>query len=306
VRNPNSPGLLLALARLAHVLHRLGRYEEAVTPRVEALNFIAGHPSETEREFTLRILLGVAYMEAGDYDNALHHLLWAAGAERKGHAAENGSATAARSSLGVLYMRRGEFAEAEQLYGELIAIHSEKDVKLFIERANFAWLRFLQGKYDESEALALEAVAAAPDEKSQNAPLHTLALLRTRSNSFAQADELFSRVEAERRRCFPADHPKVAALDCDRATLRIAQGQSTAADDLLRGALAMLQAKLPADHPLIAAALLRMGQLRVKQGRPEEAKSRLESALAIYERKVPKHPETLECRQALEALAAGG
>ena len=68
----------------------------------------------------------------------------------------------------------------------------------------------------------------------------------------------------------------------------------------------MLQAKLPADHPLIAAALLRMGQLRVKQGRPEEAKSRLESALAIYERKVPKHPETLECRQALEALAAGG
>jgi len=305
-RSPDNPHMLNALLLLARVLYKLGRYEEIVTPLKRARDFTDEHVDASSRAADIRIKLGVAYMRVGRYNKALEYLLPAAERERQSTSADRTTETQARFSLGALYLHRGNLVEAESIQEEVLATRLTEsgrgDVKTLQVITNTAWLRLLQGKYDEAEALAMEVAAAAQGYEWRANSLHTLAILFTRSNRFEEAGELFSRVRQERRREFPDDHPELAKLQCDLATLRMGQGKVDAADDLLRSAREMLEAKLAGEHPLIGLVLFRTGQLRVKQGRPIEAKPLLESALAIYERTAPQHPDAVECRRALEAL----
>src|SRR5262249_11135950 len=151
-------------------------------------------PSEKVRGLGFRIELGVAYLKAGDYDKALERLLGAADNERQAPSPTAESTTTARLNLSLLYVQRGEFEQADRLLAQVLAIRkAESEPKAFKAIANTAWLRFLQEKYDESEALAREASADAKDEEQRIIPLHTLARLHIKFNRFAEADELLAR-----------------------------------------------------------------------------------------------------------------
>jgi tetratricopeptide (TPR) repeat protein len=316
-RAPHWDLLLNAQNLLAQAYAKLGRYQETVTLYSWALEFIAEHPSSRGRLSAFQNGLGVAYMNLGEYGRALENLERSVELERQLEGDLEKASTHARFNLGVLYQQSGELDQAERIEEEVLTIREKasgrKDRSVAMVIANMAWLRCQQKRYEEAEALASEALtllegvafedAAAENKERRANVLHTLAVLRTRSRRLEEADELFTQAKVIRVGLLPPDHPRLLSLYGDIAELRMAQGRLAEAEDLLTAARNLLEAKLGTRHPHLAAVVYRLGVLRARQGRTAEAKDLLAAALAVKTRTAPRHPETEDCRKALEELA---
>jgi tetratricopeptide (TPR) repeat protein len=293
-----------SLNLLARIYWALGRCQEPITLYTWMLDFVAEHNSGGDRLKGAHNELGVAYMRAGDYERAAQNLEQAVALERQSDGEK--SSTFARSNRGALHQWSGEFEQAERIWKEVLAIREkstgEGGDRAARIRVNLAWLRCQQKRYEEAESLAREALAALEDDRNRGYAFHTLAILCTASERLDEADELFARVIQIRLGLMVRDHPDLLRMQADIAMLRMTQGRITEADELLNTARPPLEEKLGAQHPDVAAMLYRLGLLRARQARTAEATDLFQAALAVKSRLAPAHPETEDCRKALEDL----
>jgi tetratricopeptide (TPR) repeat protein len=307
---PHSPEVPNSLALLCQIYERLGRFEETVTLRTWILDFFTEHVAFAHRLAAAHNDLGLAFMRIGDYDHARTNFEAAIPIERQFDGDPEGFSTFARSNRGVLHERCGEFEEAEKLWMEALAIREspgQTGLHAARIRMNLAWMRSWQKRFEEAEGLANQALDAI-DEKSQDnrtraSALHTLAVVRTLTGRLDEADQLFARVLEIRRAEMVPDHPDIVRVNGDIGVLRMAQGRLAEAEELFTTARPLLEAKLREQHPDLAAFRYRFGLLRARQGRGQEARDLLAAALAVKTRLAPEHPETLDCRKALEDFA---
>jgi tetratricopeptide (TPR) repeat protein len=301
---PNRADFVNALQILAETYDQLARYQEAVTVYTWAIDHLSELRSGQSALLPSYMNLSIALLRAGEYGKALAKILTAVELEKLKDPDE--AATGARLRLAHVHQERGEFPEAERVYAEVLRIREakfgRKHEKTALAIANIAWLRCLEGRYEESDTLAREALEGLADAKAGAEVQHTMAVVCTRTGRCGEAEDLFSRVLAIRTESLIPDHPALSALKADIAELRMAQGRFDDAEALLAAAQASIESKLGADHPDVAGVYYKLARLRIRQSRPAEAKPLLEAALKTMTRTAPGHPNTAGCRAAYEAL----
>jgi tetratricopeptide (TPR) repeat protein len=305
---PHASQTISSLALLGKIYWSMGRVQQPITVCNWILDFITEHPSVRGKLAGGHSDLASAYLRAGDYGRALVNLEKAVELERQFDGDPENASTFARSNRGVLHQKTGEFEQAEKIWEEVLAIREkstdEKDDRPARIRANLAWLRCQQKRFQEAEDLARQVLDKIKSKRARGHVLQTLAVLCTVSGRLDEADGLFAQVSEIRLGLMVHDHPEILRLNADVAMLRMAQGRMAEAEDLLINARPLMEAKLGGRHPDVAEVLYRFGLLRERQGRTVEAKDLFESALAIKTRTAPAHPETEDCRKALEELGA--
>ena len=83
---------------------------------------------------------------------------------------------------------------------------------------------------------------------------------------YFEATEIAKQALAAAERKFGPEHPVVAKVLNNLATLYFVQGRDADAEPLFNGALAILKKALGADHPAVAAAHSYLAELRIEQG----------------------------------------
>jgi|GEM_PF-3269414 len=101
---------------------------------------------------------------------------------------------------------------------------------------------------------------------------------------YAAAEPLYQRALLKMEKALGPNHPLVASVLNNLATLYQAQGRYAEAEPLYQWALAIVKKTLGPDHPYVATVLENISELYKETGRMDEAKRVEERANAIRSR----------------------
>ncbi len=215
--------------------------------RVRERELGANHPSLVE----VLIALGDAAREHGDLEEAGRHYDRGLALARGASTRDDLHVATALAGLGGLRIRQGQYAVAESLYRELVA---------------------------------LDPLVRAPDDPRIGRNLRNLGTAIYQQERYAEAESLFYRALAVQEAMFGRDHMDVASTLTNLGALHYMQERYADAEGMYRDALAIYVERLGADHNLVANVHNNLGEAAWKLGRPTEAESRFRDALAIKER----------------------
>ena len=163
------------------------------------------------------------------------------------------------NSLGIYLQERARFAEAENLY---------------------------------CQVLALEEKLLGPDHPTVATCLNNLATLYHDTNRLKEAEPLAKRALAIHEASLGSEHPDVATDLNNLALLYQATNRLKEAEPLIQRALAIHEASLGSEHPDVATNLNNLARLYQDTNRPKEAEPLMKRALAIDEASFgPEHPD---------------
>ncbi len=144
-----------------------------------------------------------------------------------------------------------------------------------------------QGKLDEAEAEYRRAwdgyaKALGPDDPEvAQSIMHVGYALQEDPRRRREADTLFQRALAIRRRVFGELHPFVAATLADMADLRLSMDDTAAALPMARQSFAIRQQVYGPNHPLAAASMQQMANVYARAGRLDLAEPLMRSAIPM-------------------------
>jgi tetratricopeptide (TPR) repeat protein len=220
------------------------------------------------------------------------------------------------SDLGLLYLKKALWAEAEPLMRRALAI-SEKsygpehpDVAIRVN--NLASLLHVTNRLSEAEplrrrALAIDEKSYGPEHPSVAIRLGNLAMLLKATNRLSEAEPLTIRALAIDEKSYGPEHPSVAIRLSNLAMLLKATNRLSEAEPLLRRSLAIDEKSYGPEHPEVAIDLNDLASLLKATNRLSEAEPLLRRALAILEKSYGlDHPRSQTVRKSLELLIAAG
>ena len=257
-----------------------------------------------------RFGLGWLLRELAEYKTAELHLNAAMDL-----AEDDGQTALAASGLGLLYLEKTRFSEAEPLLRRALAIdersYSAKHPRIARDLSNLAGLYYVTHRLAEAEPLMRRALAIDEQFHSPNHPsvardLNNLAGLLELTNRRAVAEALMRRglaIEEQSRR---PDHPFVANQLNNLALLLKMTNRLKEAEPLIRRALAIDEHSYRSNHPQVATRLNNLALLLQASNRLAEAEPLIRHALSIDEQSLgPNHRKVAvslnELGQLLEA-----
>jgi tetratricopeptide (TPR) repeat protein len=216
------------------------------------------------------------------------------------------------TKVGAYLQNRGQYAEAEQIYQEVLAIYK----KVFGDEHpntagglnNLATLYVDQGKYEQAEPLHQQALIIRKKMQGDKHPnmvtsLNNLAELYRYQGKYEQAEPLYQEALAICKKVLGDDHEDTAQILHNLAALYNGHGKYEQAEPLYQEALAIHQKVLGDDHPNTAKTLHNLAILYRQQGKYKEAEHLYQGVLAIR-RKVlgDEHPDTASTLNNLAVL----
>lgn len=203
------------------------------------------------------------------------------------------------NDLGVLAEHRGQFAEAECLYEQALAIaqRDQKDWKGLNEQLlyNLANIYRRLGK-DELAEQFFQHLREQQKKLRRNETTKTLtrkANLYLNQDAYEQAEQLYLCVYELHERYEGIDSPGTAGVMTNLADLYKAQGKFAQAEPLYQATLSIYIRHRGDDHPSVADCLSKLGDMYEKQGKHEQAELFYQRALAIREQRLgDAHPDT--------------
>jgi len=162
------------------------------------------------------------------------------------------------NQLGVMYLTKSLYAEAEPLMRRALAIDEASfgpdHPNVAIRLNNLATLLHHTNRPLETEplmrrALAIDEANFGSDHPNVAIGLNNLAQLLRATNRLSEAEPLIRRALAIDEASFGQDHPNVARDFNNLATLLMTTNRLIEAEPLMRRALAIFIASLGADHP---------------------------------------------------------
>ncbi len=204
------------------------------------------------------------------------------------------------NQLGLLFLAKARFAEAERLIRRAISIDEASFgpdyPQVALSLSNLAELLQATNRLDEAEplyrrALGIDEARYGPGHPNIARDLNSLALLFLATNRLAEAEPLFRRALAVFEKSFGPDHPRVATSLNNLAELFRAQNRLVEAEPLYRRALSIDEMNFGSDHPNVARELNNLALVLVGATRLGEAEPLLRRALTIDEASYgPEHP----------------
>ncbi len=239
-----------ALHRVGSLHDASGDHKEAEAVMRQAMVIAAEAKDHTLVAEIWTELIFIIGQEQARYDQALAMRLAVEAATAQ---AGNQPVLQARlfNSLGSVYLRQGNYAEAEKHY---------------------------------RRALTLRQEAVGTDHHDVAMAYTNLAVVLRRQGKYAEARPLFERGLAIRERTLGADHPDLALFLSNLGSLGVSQRNYSDALPYIERSLAIREKALGADHPSLGYPLNNLGLVRRHQHDFDQARVHFNRALEIWER----------------------
>jgi tetratricopeptide (TPR) repeat protein len=289
----------------AEQLHKEGKYLKAIPLCKQAVSLRRAVLGEARAVTADSLhLLGVLYLEHGDYYARAEQEVRAA---LRGYGASLGKDhplyADCLARLASLADDRGDFAGAEKLYEQALAIHSTARGKLTREYARTLnryghlciawWKNFAHGKC--FRALQIREQVLGKDDPDRAESLEDLGWLALNGFHFERAEGLFCRALAIRQKRQGEGHPETAEARSGLGLALLHQAEYARAHFHLRQAIRLTEAEEAggSQHPLLARYLGNFAEL-IHAGYFEclRAAGLSQRSLAIRERAgLTRHPD---------------
>ena len=240
-------------------------------------------------------------LEQQRYPEAEDNYLRAIGmAERR-----SGIVKAAENGLAVVYYKTGRYAEAEELYQQVLFDTqaslgpNHPDVATILNNLGMVYRK--TGHYDKAEPLFKQALdirenALAPEHPDIAASLNNLAWLYFKTGHYAQTEPLYLQSLEILEKIHEANHPLIAGTQNDLAGLYLTTGRYAEAETYFKKALMARTATLGEEHSDVAASLNNLAELYRIMGRYEEAISLYQQSLEVLKEVLgDEHPDVATC-----------
>jgi tetratricopeptide (TPR) repeat protein len=254
-----------------------------------------------------------AFLWAGFY-SASQELAAAALQQTARLGADHPAVVSLRVRVARARMYLGEYAQAEQLYRNLIPdatrVLGPDHIMTLITRSGLAWVLSAQGQYEQAEQLYRNLL---PDMMRVHGPDHLdtlgvrsgLAELLGNRGQYEQAERAFRDLLAEQTRVHGPDHPDTLTTRSEIASMLEGQGQREQAEQALRDLLADRLRIVGPDHPFTLGTRHQIALMLEDGGQYEQAERAFRDLLAEQTRvHGPDHPGTLNTRHQIARMLA--
>jgi tetratricopeptide (TPR) repeat protein len=221
---------------------------------------------------------------------------------------------AARCSQATMMRWQGNYAAAEKLYDQVLAVQQQvlgdAHPDTLRTRHNLAWGMAYQERYAEAELVHRQVLADRRRVLGDDHPdtLDTrlrLAQVIAKQDRYEEAERLYQELIIDQRRVLGSDHPDT--LDARHALAEViaAQRKHEDAERLHRHVLADRQKLLGSEHPETLESGHALAEVIAAQSRHKEAELLHRQVLTDRQRLLGRdHPDTLQSQNSLSAVIA--
>lgn len=311
-RSPESADIAGTLVQLGVCYRELGKTGKAEEYFLEALRVrekVFGKNSEEAKEVSG--YLGVLYAQQGDTDRALQLLgkLTGTGPAQVEETAETAKAL---NNMAVAYQKAGDYAKAESLSQQALAIVERIKGKEHPDTAsalnNVASLKMALGQKKDAEplferALAIQEKALGPNHPSVGDGLTNLATLYVENGAMEKAKALFERALRIYEKAYGGQHDRVITCLNNLGETYGRNNERDKAKIYFHRALSASEAANGLDHISSAVILNNLGTLYFTMGEPQAALPFLRRALRVYAKTFGDlHPTTVSILENLSLI----
>ncbi len=161
-------------------------------------------------------------------------------------------------------LQKGDAAAAEKLFGDVVQSGKQQAAEAAFQLGELANNRIDYAKAYEHYS---DAARLQPENPAY---LNMAGRLAYETARYVEAQPLWEKALAIRKKSLGHEHPNVATSLNNLAALYRAQGQYAQAEPLFQRALKIWQISLPADHPNLATGMANYATLLENLGRKEE------------------------------------
>ena len=260
-------------------------------------------PRKPAIEASLRMTLGVTYLNHGRYESAREQFEKSLAIRRRLFGEEGEETVTVENWLGAALRSMGELEAAETLLERSF----EKGLRCFgkehsvtIQAMTYLALVYQnQGRLEEAEpllqrVLELDLRILGKEHRYTLMAMNNLALVLQEKGVLDEAERLDREVIRIQAGLFGEDHPQVLDTMNNLALVLQQQGKKEEAEALFRKALAGQERILGREHPHTLNPLHNLGILMAQEGKFQEAESVYREVVEIRTRVLgPEHPDTL-------------
>jgi eukaryotic-like serine/threonine-protein kinase len=286
------PGeLATALRELGRVQSRLGHHQDAIALQREAVGILRHQPAADGLDFAgAQNDLGVAFLRAGDDEQAIDSLQTALAESLKVYGPLHEEVSQTRSNLAVALRRSGRYSEAEQLLREAVKadarIYTEPHADAAQRLNNLGTLLYFRDKPLEAEEILQRARAMNlnvfgehhPETASTEA---NLALAEYGLGRYDKAVPLQRAALAQFIATYGARHNSVAITQNNLARSLTLSGEGKEARELAQQSLQLKQDLRGTDSDATAPALLTLAELDAQEGDPQSGLAKLDQLMQL-------------------------
>jgi tetratricopeptide (TPR) repeat protein/CHAT domain-containing protein len=233
------------------------------------------------------------YYTAGNYPAALLEAQKLESGIRAQYGTGHAHYAVALTSLGLVRRAERNYAEAERLHRQALAIR-EKTLgathrEVGVTFNHLALVFQAQGRHAEAGAFFRRALPIAEKALGENTPgvaaiLKNLADALRQDRKHAEAEPFYRRALAIREKALGENHVDVAAILNNLGLLREDQGKHAEAEQFIRRAVAIVEKTLGEQAPSLATPLNNLARVLRRQSKQVEAEPFYRRVLAIRER----------------------
>ncbi|MCH9688307.1 MAG: tetratricopeptide repeat protein, partial [Deltaproteobacteria bacterium] len=306
LHGPDHPVALAARHNLGSVLYLQGQFEAAAAQHrrtIESMRRVLGpeHPDVAIAQSNLANALN----SAGRYDEAIQEHQAALAIQERALGSDHTEVAVSRSNLGAVLLRQGKYAEAGTEFELALDIATKtlgaEHPDLATYHTNVGAVAAMTGALARARphletAMTLRAAALGEDHREVAMARSNLAQILTALGELDPAEQQLRLAVGSMERTAP-DHPDLAGLYHDLASLALERERFDEAITLSRTALQMLETRVAPDHPRELPLRLTLGTVLMQSGDYEAAVEELRHAAELGTRTVgATHPQVMQAR----------
>ncbi|CAF4564716.1 unnamed protein product [Rotaria socialis] len=197
--------------------------------------------------------------------------------------------------MGQLMLQVGHFAQAEELYKELLANASDDSDRAYVYH-HIGYLKAGQGEYQQAatfyeKSLEIKRKTLPEDNASLALTYSNIGLVYNSMSDYSKALEFYEKSAKIFKISLPANHPDFAQSYNNIGGVYHEMGDYSKALEFYEKSAEIFKISLPANHPDLATSYNNIGMTYDAMGDYSKALAYLEKAFGIFRDSVPPtHP----------------
>ncbi|CAF0870620.1 unnamed protein product [Adineta steineri] len=199
--------------------------------------------------------------------------------------------------LGLLLIKMGQFAKAQEVYEVLVNETTNERDKASIYY-QLGWIKYNQGEYQEAlssheKALTIRQQLLPPNHRNLGDSYNRIGSVYYSMGDYPKALSYFEKALVIRQQSLPSNHPHLGASYNNIGLVYYNMGDYSKALSYFEKDLAIGQQSLPSNHPDLAKSYNNIGLMYDSMGDYSKALSYYEKALTIKQQSLPSNHYSL-------------